>query len=483
MRLKSLIAFTLIIMIISVSFLSCAESATAALEEIYAQAELLMVQEKYGDAATQFEKLGTYSDSSQMAMYCKAIMAAESLQMYDLAIETFEKLGDFKDCKQMASYYSGRMYQAYTELVYSEIDSASITDLRSAIGNANQAISSFSALALFKDCMTRIASCNEMKDALLAKKAEREKEEAERKNEENEANYLRAIALEQKGDYEAALHVFNSLGNYKDTKNHIKACNEAINKANKDKENSNQYTIALELEQKRNYANALIAFEMIKDYRDSDEHIAFCKDMIEKHTYEEVGGIGGIMGIGSGLLNVKKGGKWGYIDLQGNIVIDFQYSIGYRFSCGVAWVENDKSMSVLINTLGEQVIPSEFEGGLVFNNGYSFAKRNGAWIKIDTSGKTVKTYDSLPTDEISASYKREIENNFKSKYPRGYFEVEIDGYATVMDLDTKKKGCINSKGEIVIPFEHDFIACGEGYFALFDDGYLTILDEEGNVVF
>ena len=39
-----------------------------------------------------------------------------------------------------------------------------------------------------------------------------------------------------------------------------------------------------------------------------------------------------------GLLAVKKGGKWGYIDKSGNVMIDFNYHIAYPFSEGKALV-------------------------------------------------------------------------------------------------------------------------------------------------
>ena len=63
----------LIVMLMTVVLLmssAWAESATGALQELYAQAELLMVQGDYTGAAAKFEAMGTYSDASQMAMYC-----------------------------------------------------------------------------------------------------------------------------------------------------------------------------------------------------------------------------------------------------------------------------------------------------------------------------------------------------------------------------------------------------------------------------
>ena len=46
-----------------------ADNATSELQNMYAEAELLMARGDYSGAATQFEALGAYSDASQMAMY------------------------------------------------------------------------------------------------------------------------------------------------------------------------------------------------------------------------------------------------------------------------------------------------------------------------------------------------------------------------------------------------------------------------------
>ena len=92
----------LLAFVLSLPMVANSESATAALQEMYAQAELLMVQGDYAGAAAKFEALGAYSDASQMTMYCKAIAAAETLGLYSMAVDAFNDLGDFKDSKQMA---------------------------------------------------------------------------------------------------------------------------------------------------------------------------------------------------------------------------------------------------------------------------------------------------------------------------------------------------------------------------------------------
>ena len=107
---KKLLA--VVICICLLGSIATAENATAKLQELYSSAELLMATGNYSEAADIFDSLGAFSDSSQMAMYCKAVSAAEDLGFYDIAVSTFTLLDDFRDSKQMALYYTGRELQA-----------------------------------------------------------------------------------------------------------------------------------------------------------------------------------------------------------------------------------------------------------------------------------------------------------------------------------------------------------------------------------
>lgn len=93
---KRFLALSACILLTVVLFtnMALAESAGATLQEMYQEAELLMVQGDYAGAAAKFEALSTYSDASQMAMYCKAIQAAES-GLYTIGIETLVNLALF----------------------------------------------------------------------------------------------------------------------------------------------------------------------------------------------------------------------------------------------------------------------------------------------------------------------------------------------------------------------------------------------------
>lgn len=48
--------------------------------------------------------------------------------------------------------------------------------------------------------------------------------------------------------------------------------------------------------------------------------------------YEDIG-----IKVGEGLVRVKKNGKWGFVDINNNIVIDFKYDFACNFSKGKAY--------------------------------------------------------------------------------------------------------------------------------------------------
>ena len=116
--------------------------------ERYAAAEELMLDGKYLEAAEAFDALMTYSDASNMAMYCRAIYAAEN-KMYSLAVDAFQTLGDFKDSAKMAKYYAAMSYQDAGTLA--SLTAATDSALASAKQNLQQANQYYSDLALYKD--------------------------------------------------------------------------------------------------------------------------------------------------------------------------------------------------------------------------------------------------------------------------------------------------------------------------------------------
>lgn len=96
------------------------------------------------------------------------------------------------------------------------------------------------------------------------------------------------------------------------------------------------------------------------------------------------------MGFNEGLAATSIGGKYGYIDTKGRWVIKPQFDFTYMFSDGLAMVEINRKTG-WIDKKGRIVIePQEFEKTAVgFREGRLAVKRNGKWGYIDKTGKMV----------------------------------------------------------------------------------------------
>lgn len=282
---------------------ACAESATGALQEMYAQGELLMVQGDYAGAAAKFDALGTYSDASQMAMYCKAIAAAETFGLYSMAVDAFIDLGDFKDSKQMAKYYEGRAHEAAGTI---DVATASDSALAQALWQLEEAEKVYGGLAFFKDSLTRYGACGDKIKEIKGEQSRRAQIKRDQELARMEGVYQEALTLEQNGDYTEAIKLYRSLNGYKDSAERIATCGTAILDGKYDaavalmeagkyseaiaafmeiathRDSTDmimlcRYNAAVELMNAGKYSEAIAAFEAIKDYKDSAEKIKECK--------------------------------------------------------------------------------------------------------------------------------------------------------------------------------------------------------------
>lgn len=80
-----------------------------------------------------------------------------------------------------------------------------------------------------------------------------------------------------------------------------------------------------------------------------------------------------------GLIAIKKDGKWGFANMDGEIIILPKYEDAYSFSCGLAPVKIAGDWGY-INTEGEVVIEATYEEAGVFSTtGAAPVKENGYW--------------------------------------------------------------------------------------------------------
>lgn len=168
---------TVIILLIALLLFPCSSFADA--KDTYSQAQELLSQSKYTEAAKLFDSISTYEDSSKLAMYCKACSLCES-GYYDMGIVAFDGLGDFKDSPMRITYYKARSIE----------DKAGETDWN----GMEEAIAVYSTAPVFLDSFDRIAA--------LILRIESAKNAA----------YDNALALIEIGKYGDAYDAFIALG-------------------------------------------------------------------------------------------------------------------------------------------------------------------------------------------------------------------------------------------------------------------------------
>lgn len=161
-------------------------------------------------------------------------------------------------------------------------------------------------------------------------------------------------------------------------------------------------------------------------------------------------------------------GKYGFIDLQNQMVIPQQYDNAYSFNEGLAAVAkkdaNDNLKWGFINPQGKLVIPMQFDDVSYitydtygFDQGLAAVSKNGKYGYIDKMGKTVIPfkYDSAWT------------------FSEGLAPVMI---GSSMNGQTEKWGFIDKTGKLVIPAIYQSLE-GDGA-----EGYYEFINGKARVI-
>ncbi len=187
-----------------------------------------------------------------------------------------------------------------------------------------------------------------------------------------------------------------------------------------------------------------------------------------------------------GLLNYRKDGKYGFIDLGRNVVIEAKYNNASNFGNGLAPVNSPEGKYGYINKKEEWVIEPKYAGAEDFYDGYA---RVYSTRRINTtSGRPLVVNDTTGIIDKNGKLVIPLEYNYITpKQEGGFFRAEKGDRATIIDSTGKllmplekqtisyfnkgraeitragKKGLINSKGEIILPIQYD-------YLTILDDG-------------
>lgn len=199
-----------------------------------------------------------------------------------------------------------------------------------------------------------------------------------------------------------------------------------------------------------------------------------------------------------GLAPVKENskGNWGFIDTQGNLVIDYQFSSVYDFREGLACVQSsDSDLWGYIDTTGNVVIPMEYDHVVYFSDGIAHVVKNGTGYIIDKTGAVLAETEFESSGECSEGL-----INVKKDDKWGYIDEQgnliidcqydvsghfSEGLAWVCKDD--RSGYIDDQGNVVIDFiyDADYNNSSEftnGYAVVEKDGKYGMIDKQGNTV-
>lgn len=261
---------------------------------------------------------------------------------------------------------------------------------------------------------------------------------------ERELVFARASALENNGDLEGALDLYWSIRSTAD----VERCRSKLNEATSDEMEKN-YLRAVAFEESGDYASALKIYQELNDYKDCAQRLEVCKSNLEP--------VENVTSFSEGLAPVKKGGKWGYIDLNGRNVIACEFDSAGSFNGGLALVKKNNKYGY-IDTNGNVTIPFEWDLAYSFTDGYAIVENSSYAGLIDTNGNKA----IVPGDWEKVWM-----------YSEGLVKVQKGG----------KWGFATLEGELVIDCVWDLTSTfSEGLALVSKDGKYGYIDATGNEI-
>lgn len=281
---------------------------------------------EYLDAAKLFSKLNGYKNSADLQDKCYAsayhVACSEKERMlYAYAASDFELLGAYldsaelaKDCNKLATELNARKNRRILLIAASVVLSAAliaalffaITTILIPNRNYGQAVAmmdageyiaaidAFTELNGYKDSKDKIRQCEiAIKEGhyntALAMLANGQFDDAietfknlngfkDSSDQILNAQYAKAVALKESKEYTAAIALFKELNGYNGSKDQIEACEIAIKDA--------QYADALDLMTEGEYIAAKEAFIALNGYKDSAKQAKSCEIAFQEETYD-----------------------------------------------------------------------------------------------------------------------------------------------------------------------------------------------------
>lgn len=183
-----------------------------------------------------------------------------------------------------------------------------------------------------------------------------------------------------------------------------------------------------------------------------------------------------------GLASVCLNEKCGFIDRTGAYISPCQWEYAGDFQHGYNVVRDDNGLMGIIDREGRLTVPCAYTS--VSNVGYDTNTQNPAYVmKNRIQGVTL--YGLIRADgQIMSSCQWSLISYFADD---GIIMV-VSGFVSASAYDEwdgqePTIGFIDVNGNVIVPCEYDHGYYSNGYFTLIKDGYLTILDRDGNRMF
>ena len=350
--------------------------------ELYSEAENLLAQQNYAEAAEVFSALGNYQDASRLAMYCAAIARGER-GSYSLAVSNLQALGDFRDSALLARYYAALSYEAAEQYetarerlqgmeLYRDVSTRLLTYPEKILARDYAAADQAERESKLEQALAGFQALTDYQDSAARAEAVQQKIYAR--------DYAAADQAEQNGDYAAAYAGFLALGAYQDSAQRAAAVQE-----------KGDYAKGMELARAGKFEAAYQIFTLLGDYADSREKayalgvtqfsdVTDLKEGTAAFAFHELWGVinaeenvvstpywEAIESFNSfGLARVTKDGLYGYINRRGETVIPCQWARVSGFDaqglCTVAQKSEDGKQYTfgLMDATGRQITPAQW---------------------------------------------------------------------------------------------------------------------------
>lgn len=214
------------------------------------------------------------------------------------AIDLFTSVFDYRDsmskiaeCKNQIESLENKAEEERKDIIYNE---AIIHVAANQEDSLNKAIELFSSISDYKDSSEKIEECKKQIEDLRIQEENNRKEAIYN-------NGLELIELNTENSLTNAIEIFKTIEDYKDSTGKIVECNvkiEELRTQEEQKKNEPVYSKAIslvELNTKISLNEAIILFESIINYKDSETKIEECRNNIsyleEKEEQERLGGI------------------------------------------------------------------------------------------------------------------------------------------------------------------------------------------------